>query len=649
MDHLHLRARSLLPSPETLHADWRPARRLSAAHSRMLELVNERTPSHTICVQHHTCLLSVVEEDAVVLTTATCRILQCGAGGQVRVTPIAPSRVQILPDSTLPVSLQEPVGVLSASLALLLASNLQHHREGMLCPQAYTGGRLPCRVQIAGIRKDPEEGLQADPAALWLHPQTMASLGIAAREEALFYLAGPTEKSATVHILEHPGFCYLPQDAMAALALQEGDIVELSGARRSRMYVQLHSPPEKFPTAATLFVEEPAAQALHIRANARLALHKIPARLCWISKLKVDEVQNKARRVIGLPQAAMDQWGYYHGEDTMVYHAGRALSVAVERVATALPAGSAVLTPLVLRQAQLTSGQGVFVSLEHAPHMQVNVGVLNVEEVEHTSAKGSEHLASVFSMPCRVELSNPEKGTSLDLPLERDPYPRKNPLIRLSRTARQMLLVERGQPVLIKALPAPATRRSVGALLAHACTAILYQLLVFLINRKSIYVSVAPAHTWDDQAQVARIDGEALTVLGIESGDRVRITYRSRSISRVVLARDAEYRDPVQTPGAENAPYSLIPLQFQIGLDALARYRLAEGQMDFGCIVEIERDMASLLLKSLNLALLPIIGTVLTVLTFLTGRPLLWQILVSLLLACFFFYLALSVERAKVA
>jgi hypothetical protein len=593
-----------------------------------------------------------MEEDAVVLTGAACRILQCGAGDQVRVTPVAPSRVQILPDPTLPTDPEAPVGVLSAALALLLASDMQQKREGMLCPQTYTGGRLPCRLQIAGIRKNPEEAmpaLQTVPPALWVHPQTIASLGMTTREEALFYLAQPIAASATVPILEHPGFCYLPQDVMAALALQEGDIVELSGAKRSRMYVQLHSPLQKVTAAATLLLEEPAAQALHIRANPRLGLRKVHARLCWISKLKVDEVQNKARRVIGLPQAAMDQWGYYHGENTTVYHADRVLSVAVECVPTALPAGSAVLTPLVLRQARLIASQGVFVSLEHAPHMQVNVGVLNVEEIENTSAKGSEHLASVFSMPCRVELASPEKGTSLDVLLERDPYPRKNPLIRLSRTARQMLLVERGQPVLIKALPAPPARRSVGALLAHACKMFLYHILVFLINRKSIYVSVAPAHTWDDQAQVARIDSEALTVLGIESGDRARISYRGISISRVVLARDAEYRDPVQTPGAEHAPYSLIPLQFQIGLDALARYRLAEGQMDFGCIVEIERDMASLLLKSLNLALLPIIGTVLTVLTFLTGRSLLWQILVSLVLACFFFYLALSVERAKVA
>lgn len=656
MDHIpQVHAQSLLPSPYTLHADWRPPQGTSPVPMKpqMLEIATVGVLPRMICAQQHQCLSQTLDETSAMLTESACRILQCKADDQVRVSPITLYRAQVFSDSTLSPEHTLPTGIVSAALASLLHLDVKNSPEVVLCPKNYINGQSNLHFRILGVKETSEDKASIDPqqsppSAIWMHPALITFLGLTDREEVSLYPAVPADTSTTVRILEHPGFCYLSQHGMAAFSVQEGDVVELRASHQRKVYVQLHASLEKDSETPTLYLDHVLATALNIRENPRLEVRKVQANLYWISKLRVDEVQNKARRVVGLSQTTVDQFGYYRGEDIFLYHKEKSLSVAVEPVTNVLPEGSAVVTSLVLRQGQLVSGQGVFFSSNHAPHMQVNVGILNVEEVEYACAKGSEHLASVFPMPCWVELSNPEKGTSLDILLERDPYPRKKPLIRLSRTTRQMLLVERGQPVLIKALPQPVISRSPVSILTRAVKRVWYYMLVLLINRRSIYVSVAPAHTWDDHAQVARIDGEALTVLGIDSGDRVKITYRGKSISRAILTRDADYQDPVQTPGADDAPYNHVPVQFQIGLDALARYKLAEGQMDFGCIVEIERDMAFLLLKSLNLALLPIIGTVLAVLAFLAGRPLLLQLLVALILAGFFFYLALSVERSKV-
>jgi hypothetical protein len=645
---------SLIPSPYTLHADWRSSNLPSAAtQNQMLEITTASKPSHTICVQQHQCFAQSLDIASIMLTTSACCILQSNAGDKVQVTPITLYRVQIFSDPTIIDEPESPKGAISSTLASLLHIDMNALPELILCPKIYTKEHNNLHLHIVNI-KDTNTDItsrdiqQSVSPAIWVHPKVMTYLGLASQEEVSLYLSEPADKSTIVNVLEHPGFCYMSQSMMAILSLQNGDIVELDTTKHRKVYAQLHSSLEKIPETPTLYLDTVLANILAIRKLSRIKLHKIHAQLYWISKLKVDEVQNKARRAVGLHQTVIDQSGYYRGEDVYLYHGGKSLLVSIEPITKTLPGGNMVVTPLTLRQAQLSSGQGVFLSSDHAPYMQANVGVLNVEEVEHMNAKGSEHLASAFPMPCWVELYNPDKGTSLDILLEHDPYPRKNPLIRLSRTTRQMLLVERGQPVFIKPVPKSVEPRSIRTIPINAAKTVIDRFLVLLIDRKSIYVSVAPAHTWDDHAQVARVDGEALTILGIDSGDRVRIKYRGKSISRVILATDPNYKDPVQTQGADDAPYNQVPASFQIGLDALARYKLAEGQMEFGCVVEIERNMAFILLKSLNLALLPIIGTVLTVLTFLAGRSLLLQIIVTLVLAGFLFYLALSVERSKV-
>lgn len=252
-------------------------------------------------------------------------------------------------------------------------------------------------------------------------------------------------------------------------------------------------------------------------------------------------------------------------------------------------------------------------------------------------------------MPCWVELQNPARGTSLDILLKQDSHPRASALVRLARTTRQMLLLERGDAVLVRPIIRAKNSRPLRTFLARIVEIPCYQLLLLLINRRRILVSLAPAHTWDDQAQVARVDKEALTVLGISEGDRIRVMYRGRSISRPALSRDADYKDPISMPEAKDAVYNILPVRFQIGLDALGRHELSDGAIEFGTVVEVERDMVFILFKSLNLALLPVIGTVLTILTLFSKEPLLVQIILAIQFAGIFFYLALSVERAKVS
>ena len=115
-----------------------------------------------------------------------------------------------------------------------------------------------------------------------------------------------------------------------------------------------------------------------------------------------------------------------------------------------IPEGTLAATPLLLRNARLSPGQGVFLNTDHIPFAVAKVGILNIEELGDNCAIGSSQLASTFSMPCWVDLQNPARGTSLDILLKQDPYPRTGALIRLARTTRQMLLLERGDEVLVR-------------------------------------------------------------------------------------------------------------------------------------------------------------------------------------------------------
>src|SRR5712672_2045598 len=157
-------------------------------------------------------------------------------------------------------------------------------------------------------------------------------------------------------------------------------------------------------------------------------------------------------------------------------------TATIEPMAQSIQEGTLAVTPLVFRKLQLKRGQGVFLSADHVSFAVAKVGVLNVEELESHSTKGSSQLETAFKMPCWVELQNPQRGTSLDILLERDPYPREIAMVRMARTLRQMLLLERGDEVIIKPITTPKTHHSPIALLKHHLKKPFHWLLLLLIS-----------------------------------------------------------------------------------------------------------------------------------------------------------------------
>jgi hypothetical protein len=697
-----VRLQKLLSAPYTVHADWRPgAPHQNAAQKQMLEIASADHTPLSICAQQHQCTSSPIPSDSVMLTTSTCTILHVSAGDQVRVAPITLHKAFVKEDLQIPRNDSMPSGMISSALAKLLGTASKDHLDLVLCPSSYTATRQNMQVHILDVKEEQQPAnlmqissqqiggaentdqnaalTQAESQAagngekdnqsigdvkddqsilniiadsqntslpcIWLRPDVIAALDLKATGEVFLYESPLSSMHVLVRVLMHPGFCYLSSTEATAMNIQDEAVIELHGKKETTSYAQFHPLPEDIHESSVDFT---FADALHIEKH-HISLTPIHAQLYWVAKATVDDVRNKARAGIGLPQEALTHGGYALQEPVFVFHGGKRHVAIIEPLMKPLPEGMLAATPLLLRHTQLGHGQGVFLSIDHIPFAIAKVGVLNVDELGDPCAKGSDTLTTIFKMPCWVELQNPQRGTSLDILLQRDPYPRMNAMVRLARTTRQMLLVERGDEVVVRPIIPAKDPRPIRTFLFRALNAPIYRLLLILIKRRRIHVSLAPGHTWDDQAQVARIDVEALTVLGISQGDHIRITYRGKSISRIALARDTNYKDPVTTPGAENAVFNLVPLPFQMGLDALGRYKLGGGELDFGTIVEIERDMGFVLLKSLNLALLPLIGTILTLITFFSKEPLVVQIIITIILGCLFFYFALSTERSKVA
>jgi hypothetical protein len=688
--HLH----RLNPTPYTIHADWRPTTFLQTiTQKQIIEIVSEDQKKLSICAQLHSCITQPLLQDSVMLTTSTCKILTIKAGSQVRISPVTLHKILLKEDLQIFQNSSTPNAIISSALATLLGLSLKDHPQLVLCPSVYTATRQNIQVNVTDIKveekpivlaagnlqvqeeeksnqilnpapiENPSANIEAknNPSnqnthdtetnisdtsspCIWLHPKIRSSLGLEASSYVYLYLLPSRDANPLAQVLQHPGFCYLTSSDINSMNIQEEAIVELRAKKSMVAYVQVHPLLENMQESS---IETSLGDALQVERHA-LTLTAKNAKLYWTNKTLVDDIQNKARAGIRLSQEAMKAGGYTSQELVTLFHEGKPYEASIELPTQPLPEGTLSATSLLLRSAQLDPGQAVFLSLEHTPFATAAVGILNVDELEEFCAKGSSQLASTFKMPCWVQLQNTEKGTSLDILLKPDPYPRKNTLVRMSRTTRQMLLFDRGNQVVVRPIIPVRSLHPIRAFLPLLLKVPIYQLLRFLIKRRIILVSLAPAHTWDDQAQVARIDTEALTVLGISEGDRIRITYRGKSISRVTLSRDANYKDPVDTPGADNAVFNLVPDQFQLGLDAVGRYRLGGGKLEFGTVVEIERDMGFVFFKSLNLALLPVIGTVLTLITFFSKLPAIIQILIGLFIACLLFYIALSTERAKV-
>lgn len=691
---ISIHVQRLKSTPYTIHADWRSTTLLQTiTQKQTIEIVSEGQKKLSICAQYHSCTSQPLPQDSVMLTASTCKILTVKALSKVRISPVTLHKILLKEDSQVSQNSSTPTAVISSALAALLGVSLKDCSQLVLCPNVYTATQQNMQVNITDVKVEvkpvapivenqqvqrEEKGNQiSNPApvenpsinmeaknsqsnqnahdteidmsdtsspCIWLHPETRSLLGLEVSSHVYLYLLPSRDTSPLAQVLQHPGFCYLASSDINSMNIQEEAIVALHTKKSMVAYVQVHSLLEDMHESS---IEFSLGDMLQVERYA-LTLTPKNAKLYWTNKTLVDDVQNKARAGIRLSQEAMNIGGYTPQELVTLFHEGKQYEASIEMSAQPVPEGTLSATSLLLRNAQLDSGQAVFLSTEHTPFAIATIGILNVDELEEFCAKGSTQLASTFKMPCWVQLQNLEKGTSLDILLKPDPYPRKSVMVRMSRTTRQMLLLERGDKVVVRPIIPVRSTYPLREFLLRLLKVPAYQLLRLLIKRRIIYVSLAPAHTWDDQAQVARIDQEALTVLGISEGDRIRITYRGKSILRVTLSRDANYKDPINTPGADNAVFNLVPDQFQLGLDAVGRYKLGGGKLEFGTVVEIERDMGFIFSKSLNLALLPVIGTVLTLITFFSKLPIIIQVLIGIFVACMLFYLALSTERAKV-
>ncbi len=692
----------LIPTPYTIHADWRSdSTAESPNQKRMLEITSNHQHSLSICAEQHRCTSRPLPPETVMITTSTCTILHVEAGDQIHIAPIILHKVLVKEEAQIPQHSSALGITISSALADLLRISKRNLANLMICPKSYTVTRHNISMPIIAIRDEPQYvvplGAKSNPSVdeqadnalgskmesqsplvvagvaqgagntveerqtdtsvmisnpispvlcVWLRPDVITMLGLQTGDDAFLYQP-PLATNSTVRVLQHPGFCYLSSRHATSIHTQEETIIALYNKKIITSYIQVHPLLEDMHESAIDFYLADALQS----DKHKFAATPVQAQLYWIAKESVDDIRNKARTVVALPQETFTQGGYMAREPVSVFHKGEAHTAMIEPIMKPLPEGTLAATPLFVRKAKLNSGQGVFLNTDHTSFAIAKVGVLNIEELGDNAARGSSQLATTFPMPCRVELQNPARGTSLDILLKQDPYPREKTLVRMARTTRQMLLLERGDEVLVRPIIHTKNPQPLKTFFASILRWPFHQLLLLLINRRRILVSLAPAHTWDDQAQVARIDQEALTVLGMSEGDHLRVTYRGKSVSRIALARDTDYKDPIIMPEAKDAVYNILPLQFQIGLDALGRHKLGDGTVEFGTVVEVERDMSFILLKSLNLALLPVVGTVVTIITLFNATPIpaLVQVIVGILLSCVFFYLALSVERAKVS
>ena len=89
-----IRLHRLIPTPYTLHADWRPDTPASSANQKqMLEITSSHQNPLSICVEQHRCTSRPLPPETVMITASTCTILHVGAGDEVHVAPITLHKV----------------------------------------------------------------------------------------------------------------------------------------------------------------------------------------------------------------------------------------------------------------------------------------------------------------------------------------------------------------------------------------------------------------------------------------------------------------------------------------------------------------------------------------------------------------------------
>ncbi len=606
-----------------------------------VEIAGTGAPERSICAQVHRCLAQPSRPESVMLTSTTCHLLQVGAGDSVVLRAVALKHVQVVVGI-----FSSPAGavVVSRDAATLLDAECGDHLG--LCPTTYRHDRPNLSVAIDRIADEPESN--GEPT-VFVDLDVAEGLGIAGFGNAYIYrstrLAGTPVQP---QVLQHPGFCYLRPDDLTAAGIADAAVVELRRRRRAPIILQVHPLTETMGLTGRAYLDPAGPAGLDLSPTNRITVAAVPAaRLFWPVREDLDDVNSKALNRVTLPEQTLTSSGFVPYQVVEVLAATGVFSAKLHPSGQDRGADVIGMMPLLMRRARLKRDQGFFLRAAGLSLGWAHVGIFNVDEVGSISAIGSDQLGATFAMPCRIEIFSPARGTSIDLRMEPDTAKRNDALIRVPRAVRDLMLLKSREDVLIRAIPSEPNRWFGIRVLLAIKRYVLGGLLLLIIGRRTILLSVGPGHTWDDAAQVCRLSPEAFAVLGIVGGDHVRVSYRGRSVSRVALML---HSDALTTDEAKSsaAPYTLVQPELQIKMDAMARDALAPGNLGFGTVVEVSRDMKFILVKSLNLTILPIVGTVVTVVTLLTGYSREVQIGVGIVLSVLFFYLALSVERAKV-
>ena len=190
---------------------------------------------------------------------------------------------------------------------------------------------IPIGTDVANV---PDSQTVADamisdqnPPALcvWLRPDVIAALDLQANGEVFLYQP-PLTTNIAVRVLQHPGFCYLSSHDAASVNIPNETIVELHARKSLTSYVQVHPSLENMHGSCLDFS---LADALRIDAH-DLAFMPMHAQLYWIAKVPVDDIQNKARAVVCLPQETLTQEGYNPQEPVSVFYEGKAHNATIK-------------------------------------------------------------------------------------------------------------------------------------------------------------------------------------------------------------------------------------------------------------------------------------------------------------------------------
>lgn len=572
------------------------------------------------------------------LSQSLCTLLGVASGAQVALTPVSPLTC-ILRTRSSNSPLHPSVVTVSTPVTQHIHSD---DKSLILVPTSYV--KTPHVIGIAP--SDIEPILDDSEAVIEVHSSVYESLACEGQPKILAYSVPDTaETRIQLTVLRHPGWAYLTEDAAHRLGVSAGSSIELQKSRR-RAVVQVFSVSAQERYGAISVVDASAGNALGLRDAASVLAYPTDARLFWVRRHSLDDIRSKARAVVTITTRAAEKSGYLNGElvDLLAgSHRGRAY---VECAAANLRDDELTMTPLLMRSLEREDNDGILVKSDPSGRMLARVGILNVDEVGKLAVKGSAHLDTHFRMPCLVQLRNPLTAASLDIRMEADPYNRSEAMVRMARSTRDILSLERGAEVLVSAIGFPP----LGTV--QRCKSVFVKLqfkgLNFLIGSRPIHMSIAPGQLWDDEAQVARTSRETLALLGVAEGERVRVSYRNHSISRVILARKTLSRTDGDSLNDDPQPHSTVSPDMQLNLDALGRYALGQGHVEFGTVVTVERDLRFFFKRSLNLSILSTVGAVITVVALFRSKPMWLQLIAGACVVAVYFYLALSVERSKV-